>query len=169
MERFAYISQKLKYHDLPDDAVRDIFFKGISEEYLEILNLMALGNISHKTFSKIYEMCNNYSRIRAKTGNNVQDPYSRNLKPVSSGGITRGEIGNLLENFKMDILSTIGSQLDTLNIKKKQEEEKATMNIFFPRCRRKHSSRECPLDNISVFVLCTQDHSTKRFPSLPGF
>jgi hypothetical protein len=30
MERFAYISQKSKYHDLPDDAVRDIFLKGIS-------------------------------------------------------------------------------------------------------------------------------------------
>jgi hypothetical protein len=30
MEQFAYISQKLKYHDLIDDAVRDIFLKGIS-------------------------------------------------------------------------------------------------------------------------------------------
>jgi hypothetical protein len=32
MEWFSYISQKSKYHDLPDDAVRDLFLKGISEE-----------------------------------------------------------------------------------------------------------------------------------------
>jgi hypothetical protein len=167
MERFAYISQKSKYHDLPDDAVRALFLKGISEEYLEILNLMASGDISHKPFSEICEMCKNYSRSRAKTGKNVRDPYNRNLKPVSSGGITRVEIGNLLENFKTDILSTIGSQLDTLKIKKKQEEENATMSIYCPRCRRKHSSRECPLDNISVCGFCTEDHSTEKCPSLP--
>jgi hypothetical protein len=109
LERFAYISQKSKYHDLPNDAVRDLFLKGISEEYLEILNLMATGDISHKPFSKIYEMCKNYSMTRAKIGKNVHDPYNRNLKLVSSDGITRASIGNLLENFKTNILSTIGS------------------------------------------------------------
>jgi hypothetical protein len=100
MERFGYISQKSKYHDLPEDAVRALFLKGISEEYLEMLNLMASGDISHKPFAEICEMCKNYSRSRAKTGKNVRDPYNRSLKPVSSGGIMRAEIGNLLENFK---------------------------------------------------------------------
>jgi hypothetical protein len=109
MEQFDYISQKSKYHDLPDDVIKDIFLKGISEEYLEILNLMASSDISHKPFAEICELCKNYSRIRTKTRKNVRYPYSTNLKPVSSGGITRVEIGNLLENFKMDILSTIGS------------------------------------------------------------
>jgi hypothetical protein len=169
MERFGYISQKSKYHDLPEDAIRDLFLKGISEEYLEMLNLMASGDISHKPFAEICEMCKNYSRSRAKTGKNVRDPYNRSLKPISSGGITRAEIGNLLENFKTDILSTIGSQLDTLKIKKKQEEENATMSIYCPRCRRKHSSRECPLDNISVCGFCTEDHVTEKCPSLPWF
>jgi hypothetical protein len=67
MERFGYISQKPKYHDLPEDAIRDIFLKGILEEYLEMLNLMASGDISHKPFDEICEMCKNYSRSRAKT------------------------------------------------------------------------------------------------------
>ena len=79
---------------------------------------MASGDISHKPFAKICEMCINCSS-RAKTWKNVWDPYNGSLKPVSSGGITRAEIGNLLENFKTDILSTIGSQLDTLKIKNK--------------------------------------------------
>jgi hypothetical protein len=129
---------------------------------------MESGDIFDKPFSEICEMCKNYSRSRAKTGKNVRGPYNRNLKPVSSGGITREEIGNLLENFKIDILSTIGSQLDTLNIKKKQEEKNAAMTIYCPRCRRKHSSRECPLDNISVCGFFIEDHSTEKFPSFPG-
>jgi hypothetical protein len=78
-------------------------------------------------------------------------------------------MGNLLEKFKMDILRTIGSRLDTLKIKKKQEEENATMSIFFPRYRRMNSSREFPLDNVSVCVFCTEVHSTEKFPSLPSF
>jgi hypothetical protein len=125
MERFGYISQKSKYHDLPEDAVRALFLKGISEEYLEMLNLMESSDISHKPFVEICEMCKKYSSSRAKTGKNVRDPYNRSLKLVSSGGIMRAEIGNLLENFKTNILSTIGSQLDTLKLKKKQEEENA--------------------------------------------
>jgi hypothetical protein len=56
MERFGYISQKSKYHDLPEDSIRDIFLKVILEEYLEILNLMELGEISHKPFAEICEM-----------------------------------------------------------------------------------------------------------------
>jgi hypothetical protein len=77
MERFGYISHKLKYHDLPEDAVRALFLKGISEEYLEMLNLLASSDISHKPFVEICEMCKNCSRSRAKTGKNVQDPYNR--------------------------------------------------------------------------------------------
>jgi hypothetical protein len=34
MEQFSYISQKSKYHDLPDDVVRALFLKVILEEYL---------------------------------------------------------------------------------------------------------------------------------------
>jgi hypothetical protein len=139
MERFGYISHKSKYHDLPEDVIRALFLKGFSEEYLEMLNLMESGDISHKPFAEICEICNNYSRSRSKIGKNVWDPYNRSLKQISSGGITRAYIGKLLENFNTNILSTIGSQLDTLKIKKKHEEENAAMSIYCPRCRRKHS------------------------------
>jgi hypothetical protein len=119
MEIFGYISHNSKYHNLLEDVIRDLFLKGISKEYLEMFNLMASCDISHKPFAEICEMCKNHSRSRAKIGKNVQDPYNRNLKPISSGGITRVEIGNLLENFKTYILRKIGSQLDTIKLKKK--------------------------------------------------
>jgi hypothetical protein len=120
MERFGYISEKSKYHHLPEDAIRALFLKVISKEYLEMLNLMASGDISHKPFSEICEMCRKYSRSRAKIRETILDPYNRNLELVSSGGIIREKIGNLLENFNIYILRTIGSQLDTLKLKKKQ-------------------------------------------------
>jgi hypothetical protein len=34
MEIFGYSSQKSKYHDLPEDEIRALFLKQISEEYL---------------------------------------------------------------------------------------------------------------------------------------
>ena len=40
------------------------------------------------------------------------------------------ELGNLLENFKTDILGSMGSQLDALHARKQQDEEWETM-IFF--------------------------------------
>ena len=41
----------------------------------------------------------------------------------SSGGVTRMELGNLLENFKTDILGAMGSQLDSLQARKRKDEE----------------------------------------------
>ena len=78
---------------------------------------MAFGDVSHKSFEDIVEMCRKYSRSKAKARKGVRVVKS------SSGGITRLELGNLLENFKTDILGTISAQMDTLNIKKKFEDE----------------------------------------------
>ena len=96
---------------------------------------MASDDISHKPFAQIGEMCRNYSRIRGKVERNLWEPYNRNLKgnTPSSGGVTRMELGKLLENFKTDILLEMGSQLDSLQTKKRQEEEHASMSIFCPR------------------------------------
>jgi hypothetical protein len=70
----------------------------------------------------IIELCNKYYRSKAKKKKSI-----RTIKPT--GGVTRTELGNLLENFKMDILGTISSQLDRLNIIQKLEDEALT--IFF--------------------------------------
>jgi hypothetical protein len=78
----------------------------------------------------------------------VREPVNKNTKTSTSGGVTKVELGNLLENFKTDLLGTIGSQLDTLKIKRKQEEENPVLSIFCPKCRKRHPLRECPLDNV---------------------
>ena len=85
---------------------------------------MLAGDISHKTFSQIGEMCKNYSRNRGKVAKNFREPFSRNVRGnvPSSGGVTRVELGNLLENFKTNILGAMGSQLDSLQAKKRRDE-----------------------------------------------
>ena len=57
LERFVYTLHKSKYHDLREDAVCTLFLKGISEDLLEIINLMEVGDISHKNFAQLGEMC----------------------------------------------------------------------------------------------------------------
>jgi hypothetical protein len=48
----------------------------------------------------------------------------------------------MLEDFKTNILSSLSSQLDTLQMKKKREETKQALDIFCLRCRTKHPRRE---------------------------
>jgi hypothetical protein len=50
---------------------------------------------------------------------------------ITSGSVTRAEIGNLLENFKTDILGTLTTQLDVLQVKQKQAEAEQSLAIFF--------------------------------------
>ena len=94
---------------------------------------------------------------QGEVAKNFREPFSRNVRGdvPSSGGVTRVELGNLLENFKTNILGAMGSQLDDLQAKKSQDEEQAAMSIFWPRCRTKHPQRECPLNNISVSNIFT--------------
>ena len=73
----------------------------------------------------------------------IRDKISKENKFAT--GITRTEIGNLLENFKVDILSTFCNQLESLKTKKRQEKENA-LAIFCYKCRKKHPLKECPLN-----------------------
>ena len=86
-----------------EDAVRTLFLKGIFEKLLESLNLMVAGDISHKNFAQVGEMCKNYSRSRGKVAKKFQEPFSKNIRGnvPSSSGVTSVELGNLLENFKL--------------------------------------------------------------------
>jgi hypothetical protein len=82
------------------------------------------------------------------------------INKLASRGVTRVELGNLLENFKTDTLSTLSSQLDTIKMKKKQDEENAILTIFFSRCRKRHPLKECPLNIVIRCGFCIDNHET---------
>ena len=80
---------------------------------------MDVGDIYHKSFDEICELYIKYSRSMDKTGNFVRYGVPRASRSVNTSGVTIMEIGNILENFKTDILGTLTSQFDALNTKKR--------------------------------------------------
>ena len=156
VERFLYNFQKSKQR-LNNNTIRPILLRGIHDEYIDILNIMGSGDISQLPFEDICALCRKYSRSKAKSGKGIRDAR---INKSSSGGATRVELGNLLENFKTDILGTFSSQLDTIRTKKKQDEENTVLTIFCSKCRKRHPLRECPLKYVSICGLCAYDHKT---------
>ena len=108
---------------------------------------------------KLLSYVKKYSRGGSKTG---KREVSSKVAKSAAGGITRVEIGSLLEKFKTDLLSTLGTQVDVLKENKKKEEQEQALAIFCSKCRKKHPLRECPLDSIQVCALCTENHSTEN-------
>ena len=77
---------------------------------------MGSGDISLLPFDDIGILCRKYSHSKAKHGKSVKDTR---VNKLASGGVTRVELGNLLENFKTDILCTLSSQLGTIKVKRR--------------------------------------------------
>lgn len=139
----------------------------MKEHWIETLNIMGKGDIYKESFADIIDLCIRSSRGSTRVKPVEHDRFVRDNK-ISSEGVTHVEIGNLLENFKTDILGTLTTQLDILQAKQKQMEAEQNLAIFYPICRKKHSHKECPLDAVQTCAICTKYHSTESYPSLPG-
>ena len=55
---------------------------------------MASGDVSQKQFMEIIELCRKCSHSKEKSGKSIRS------NKATSGGVTRIELGNLLENLK---------------------------------------------------------------------
>ena len=58
--------------------------------------------------------------------------------------------------------------MDMMQVKSKQEEEERVVDLFYPRCTRKHSRNECPLNVVEVCIVCEENHAIEKCHSLPG-
>eukprot|EP00253_Pinus_taeda_P004519 PITA_04519 len=169
VERFQYNLQISPYAllPLPNKMLKTSLIRGMKEQWIEKLNIMGKGDIYQEGFADIIDLCIKSSRGSTRIKPIEHDRFARENK-ISIEGVTRVEIGNLFENFKTDILGTLTTQLDVLQAKQKQMKAEQNLAIFCPRCRKKHSHKECPLDTVQTCTICTRDHSTKSCPSLPG-
>lgn len=147
--------------------LKTTLIKGMKEQWVETLNIMGKGDIYQENFADIIDLCIRISRGSTRLKLAERDMLTRDKK-IFGGGVTRIEIENLLEDFKTDILGTLTTQLDIMQAKQKQAEVEKNLAIFCPRCRKKHIHKECPLDTVQVYAICTKDHSTENCPSLLG-
>ena len=74
----------------------------------------------------------------------------------------------MLEYFKTYILGTLSSHLDVFQMTQRKFEEDKVLVIFFPRCRKKHLTKECLLNAIDLSVVYDKDHPTNSCPLLLG-
>jgi hypothetical protein len=118
VEIFQYNLQRLPYGTLPGEVLKETLLKGMKDEWVETLNLMGKGDIYQEICDNIILLCIKCSRGSTWTRSGMRTSLTRNSN-ITSRGVTRAEVGNLLENFKTDILSTLTKQLDVLQAKQK--------------------------------------------------
>ena len=105
-------------------VLKIILLHGIRDDCLDMLNLLGKGDISKESFEKIVELCKRYSKGSSR--NNRRDKWDKLERDVfdrtqksSNGGAAHAKIGNLLENFKIEMMSFISSEIDVLREKQK--------------------------------------------------
>ena len=145
--------QRVEQTNMGLDVLKIMLLLGIREEFLRMLNLLGKGDISKEYFENIVEICRRYSRGSSRT--NKWDKLERDIfdrtQKSSNGGATRAEIGNLLEKFKIEMMSSISLEIDVLREKQKQVVEDLTLGVFCPRCRKTNPLKAFPLDKVEVF------------------
>jgi len=115
VECFQYNLQKYPYASLPllDNVLKTTLIRGMKEQWIETLNMMGKVDIYQESFADIIDLCIRSSRGSTTVKPAEHDRFVRDNK-ILTEGVMRVEIGNLLENFKIDILGTLTTQLDIM-------------------------------------------------------
>jgi hypothetical protein len=138
VERIQYNLQRSSHPNVSKDILKTILLKGVRDDCLDMLKMIGKGDISKESYDEIVNLCKRCSRGASRNRSNRRDTTFSRVQKSASGGATRDEIGNLLEGFKNEMLSSFASQIDTLQIQKKQAEAEADLSIFCSKCRDKH-------------------------------
>ena len=101
-----------------EDSQKLVFLRGVNDNYLEALHLMAIRDIYQASWDGLKKICHNYSRSTMKKG---WGPRSIATKGISQG-ITKIETSNLFSDSKQDIINDVATHLDTMAAKKKHAE-----------------------------------------------
>lgn len=133
-----------------EDTLKVIFIKGMLEECLDALYLMSSGDIFQLSFYDIKTLCQNYSRDIMRKGRALKSIRIIECNSKGGNGVTKGEITNLLEYFKTNILSTFSNSLDQFKVVKNKEEAKNLLSVYCPKCAKRHAQNECPLNKIRI-------------------
>ena len=62
------------------ETLKTLLLKGIKDDFLESLNLIGAGDVSHLPYDDVCKLCVSYSRGISKRGKNSREPSSKCLK-----------------------------------------------------------------------------------------
>ncbi|KAH9313290.1 hypothetical protein KI387_028325 [Taxus chinensis] len=141
LEIFLFNVHNSKQTRLPNEPLKLLFLKGLSEEDMDALDLIGAGDISKSTFEEICESCKNYSRATMKRIRSARSKGGSTTKKI--GEISKLEILNIFNNMKHEIVNEMATQLDTLHANKKRENEEENLTEFYHACRRKKADCKC--------------------------
>jgi hypothetical protein len=96
------------------DILKTMLLKGVREDRLDMLNILGKGDISKESYEDIVDLCKICSRGSTQNKPFTKDTTFSRVHKLVNGGATREEIGNLLERFKIEMINSFSSQMDTL-------------------------------------------------------
>jgi hypothetical protein len=114
MDRLQYNLQRSRHPNVSKDILKTILLEGVREDCLDMLNMLGKGDISKESYEDIVDLCKRCSRGSTRNNSATKDTTFSRVQKSSNGGATREKIGNLLENFKIDMINSFSSQMDTL-------------------------------------------------------
>jgi hypothetical protein len=119
VERLQYNLQRSSHPNVSKYILKSILLKGVRDDCLDMFNMLGKGDISKESYDEIVNLCKRCSRGASRNRSNSRDTTFSRVQKSTSGGATTAKIGNLLEVFKTEMLSSFASQIDTLHIQKK--------------------------------------------------
>lgn len=72
--------------------------------------------------------------------------------------VIKGDISNLLESLKIDILSTFSNSMDQFKLVKNKEEIEKFLFVYYPKCAKRHAQNECLLNKIRICNISQDPH-----------
>ena len=119
VERLQYNLQRSGHPDVSKEILKTILLKWVRDNCLDMLNMLGKGYISKESYEDIVNLCKRCSRGTTRNKSVTKDTTFSRVQKSANGGAIRVEIGNLLEGFKIEMINSFASQIDTLQIKQK--------------------------------------------------
>ena len=110
IERFMYNVKREKLHHLGSDTLKTLLLRTIRDDWIDLLDLMSRGDVYQLSFEEICETCKHILRGREK------------LSKSTSRSVSQAKLGNLFNDFKIEILSNLSKQVEVLRIKNEKKE-----------------------------------------------
>lgn len=108
-ERF-HLSYRRARCALDPKSLKLFLLQGIMEDMIKTLNMFSEGDIYYFSYEDIKIVFKNHSRVARKKGRASQDLVGSSPSTTS----IKNEIGNMLEEFKLEMFHTFSFQMDTM-------------------------------------------------------